>query len=216
MQARWAHKVQSCSTDAALIHITADLQSLVPLFSPSVQSSATALPQPVPWVWLQQHSQKLCWGQEQNWTFKVLQRFVHYLIAYICGFSLLLFASPPGKHYPWQSQHSGFCLEQSFKALEPMGAVWGCHSLQRLLLGFQTPQSPWSCPKSSTGGCAEEELQLLTKGTPDPWAPLLLHKTMWESPKTQPLYKRLKNCWCKRGNKQHWTSYSFASLTMKH
>lgn len=109
------------------------------LSSPSVWSSATARPQPVPWVWLQQHSQRLSWGQEQNWTFKVLQRFVCHLIACICGFSPFLFRPPPGKLYPWQQKHGGFCLEQSFKALEPMEPVWGCHSLQRLLLGFQTP-----------------------------------------------------------------------------
>lgn len=110
----------------------------VSLSSPSVWSSATARPQPVPWVWLQQHSQRLCCGQEQNWTFKVLQIPVCDLIAYICGFSLFLFAPPPGKLHPWQRQHRGFCLEQSFKALEPLGPVWGCHSLQRLLLRFWT------------------------------------------------------------------------------
>lgn len=117
-------------------------------------------------------------------------RFIHYLVAYICRFYLFMFAPAPGKHYPWQSNHRGFCLEQLFKALEPMGAVWGCLSLPRLLLEFQTPESPWSCPKSSTEGWTEEEL-LMNVGTSDPWAPFLLHKTVWESPNTQPLHKRL-------------------------
>lgn len=175
----------------------------VPLSSPSVQSSATARPQPAPGVWLQQHAQELGWGQELNWTFKVLQKLVHYLIAYVCRFSLFLSVPPPGKHYPWPPTHRGFCLEQLFRALEAMGAVRGCHSLQRLLLGFQSPQSPWSHPKSSTGGCIEEELQLLMNtwslSTPKEPAPFLLHKTVWESPKAQPLLQETEELLMQEG-----------------